>query len=101
MASPFLELYTGIVLRRVCGESMSAIELFNETEVSVTSYCSSPKLIHMLLTRCSHATRKFELPECLRGPLEEDEEDEEEEEEEEGGDDFKVGFVVHLNTHKR
>ena len=31
----------------------------------------------------------------------EDEEDEEEEEEEEGGDDFKVGFVVHLNTHKR
>ena len=54
-----------------------------------------------MLTRFSHATRKFELPECLRGPLEEDEEDEEEEEEEEGGDDFKVGFVVHLNTHKR
>ena len=52
-----------------------------------------------MLTRSSHATRKFELPECLRGALEEDEE--EEEEEEEGGDDFKVGFVVHLNTHKR
>ena len=78
---------------------MSAIELFNETEVSVKSYCPSPKLIHMFLTRSSHATRKFELPECLRGPLEEEEEDEEEEEED--GDDFKVGFVVHLNTHKR
>ena len=41
----------------------------------------------------------FELPECLRGSPEEDVVEEEEEEEEE--EDFKVGFVVHLNTHKR
>ena len=48
------------------------------------------------------ASRKFELPECLRGPPEEDIV-EEDEEEEDGADeeDFKVGFVVHLNTHKR
>ena len=50
----------------------------------------------------SMASRKFELPECLRGPPEEDIA-EEDEEEEDGADeeDFKWGFVVHLNTHKR
>ena len=47
------------------------------------------------------ASSKFELPECLRGPPEENVVEEEEDEEDEDEDDFKVGFVVHLNTHKR
>ena len=47
------------------------------------------------------ASSKFELPECLRGPPEEDIVEEVEEEEDEDEEDFKVGFVVHLNTHKR
>ena len=52
------------------------------------------------VTICTNAAPStFELPECLRGSPEEDVVEEEEEEEEE--EDFKVGFVVHLNTHKR
>ena len=46
------------------------------------------------------ASRKFELPECLRGPPEE-KDVEEEDDDDEDEEDFKVGFVVHLNTHKR
>ena len=72
---------------RVCQGAISPTTVFNEVKVLVTCLLLHPSLI----------SRKFELPECLRkipDPVMVEEEDKEE-----GTD--RVGFVVHLNTHKR